>query len=125
MVYREALMWKWLKHPNIVPFRGVTLEPLQILSEWMSNGDLTVYIKQNPDASRVTLVRPPFSPSKQHHLIVHQLFDVAKGLDYLHNCDVVHGDLKGVYVSSLSNLVASLIDACSQISWLMLPAAHA
>ena len=27
---------------------------------------------------------------------VNQLSDVAKGLCYLHSCNVVHGDLKGV-----------------------------
>ena len=59
MLYREALIWKRLTHDNIVPFRGVTLEPLQIISEWMPNGDLTAYIKKNPNANRVNLVRPP------------------------------------------------------------------
>lgn len=78
MLYREALVWKRLKHANIVPFIGVTLHPLQIISEWMSRGNLSVYIKSNPDTNRVTL-----------------LADVARGLHYLHLCDVVHGDLKG------------------------------
>ena len=30
------------------------------------------------------------------HLPLHQLFDIAKGLNYLHSYSVVHGDLQGV-----------------------------
>ena len=30
------------------------------------------------------------------HLPIYQLSDVAEGLNYLHSCNVVHGDLKGV-----------------------------
>jgi len=56
MFYREALMWKRLIHPNIVPFRGVTIDPFQIVSEWISGGDLVTYIDLNPHTNRVTLV---------------------------------------------------------------------
>ena len=34
-----------------------------------------------------------FPPHSHSH---HQLFDLAKGLCYLHSCNVIHGDLKGV-----------------------------
>ena len=49
-------MWKWLGHPNIVPFVGVTTDPLQVVSEWMSNGTLTEFVNENPGADRVSLV---------------------------------------------------------------------
>jgi len=42
-----------------------------------------------------------------------QLVDVANGLHYLHLCDVIHGDLKGVNASSLPILVVVLIDSYS------------
>jgi len=58
MLHREAVMWKRLTHPNIVPFKGVTLDPLQIVSEWMPGGDLTGYINLNPQVDRISLVRP-------------------------------------------------------------------
>ena len=29
-------------------------------------------------------------------LYTHQLFDIAEGLNYLHSCNAIHGDLKGV-----------------------------
>jgi len=49
-------MWKRLIHVNIVPFIGVISSPLQIVSEWMSGGDLTTHIKSNPEANRISLV---------------------------------------------------------------------
>ena len=49
-------MWKHLSHPNIVPLLGITPTPLQLISEWMPNGDLTEYIKKHPNADRLGLV---------------------------------------------------------------------
>ena len=93
--YREAVMWKRLTHPNILPLLGITLTPLQLISTWMSGGDLTGYIKNHPDVDRLVLVCDltlVFIPCLPHY----QLSDVIKGLCYLHSCNVVHGDLKGV-----------------------------
>ena len=52
-------MWKRLKHQNIVPFIGVTRDPLQFVSEWMPNGDLMEYLGKNPGADRIGLVSSP------------------------------------------------------------------
>jgi serine/threonine protein kinase len=49
-------MWKPLTHPNIVLFRGVTTNPLQIVSEWVPGGDLTTYINLRPHINPVTIV---------------------------------------------------------------------
>ena len=94
-------MWKRLTHPNILPLLGVTIDPPQLVSEWMPGGDLQEYIKRDADANRLELVGVPsvvFTP----HLPIYQLSDVAKGLCYLHSCNVVHGDLKGVRSHSTS-----------------------
>ena len=53
---KEAVTWKRLSHPNIVPFIGVTLEPLQLVSEWMPGGELRSYVKENPHADLINLV---------------------------------------------------------------------
>ena len=58
MLFREALIWKRLTHPNIVPFLGATVDPPQIALEWMPRGDLETYIKSNPHRDRVSLVSP-------------------------------------------------------------------
>ena len=63
MLHREAVMWKQLIHDNIVPFKGVTLDPFQIVSEWMPGGDLTGYINTNPQASPIELVSLVSVPS--------------------------------------------------------------
>ena len=46
-------MWKRLEHRNIVPLLGITPAPLQLISEWMSGGDLPEYIKKHPEADRL------------------------------------------------------------------------
>jgi len=103
MLYREAVIWKRLKHVNVVPFIGVTFAPLQIVSEWMSGGDLTAHLKSNPQTSRITLVSSLSDCPRNAVLFPQQLIDVAEGLKYLHECDVVHGDLKGVSSPPLPN----------------------
>jgi len=52
-------MWKRLTHPNILPLLGVTIAPLQLVSNWMSGGDLPEYIKKHPNADRLGLVSLP------------------------------------------------------------------
>ena len=52
-------MWKHLTHQNVLPLLGVTIDPFQLVSGWMSGGDLPDYIKRNPDADRLGLVGVP------------------------------------------------------------------
>jgi hypothetical protein len=49
-------VWKRLTHPNILPLLGITVAPLQLISDWMSAGDLPGYIKKNPGVDRLELV---------------------------------------------------------------------
>ena len=95
MFYKEAAMWRHLDHPNILPLLGVTLSPYQLVSNWMPGGDLSDYIEANPGADRLGLVRIPLVVITSC-LPGCQLHDAAKGLDYLHSRNVIHGDLKGV-----------------------------
>jgi len=102
MLYQGAVVWKHLDHQNIVPLLGITSTPLQLISKWMANGDLTEYIVTHPDTDRLELVGVPYpilggalTPSA-----LHKLRGIAKGLQYLHTRHVVHGDLKGVSSSN-------------------------
>ena len=54
--FQEAVLWKHAKHPNIVPFLGITSTPFQLVSDWMSGGNLMEYIHKHPGADRLALV---------------------------------------------------------------------
>ena len=111
-------MSKHLTHPNIVPLLGVTTEPLELISKWMSGGELPEYIMRQPNADRLALVCF-VSTMTPRALTPFQLSDVAKGLNYLHSSNMVHGDLKGVrdyYRPSFTSIFTSsqssvLVDA--------------
>ena len=89
-------MWKHLTHPNILSLLGITTTPFQLISNWMSDGDLPGYIENNPSADRLRLVGAPPPIVVIPCLPPNQLSDVTRGLCYLHSSDVIHGDLKGV-----------------------------
>ena len=54
--YQEAVVRKRMVHRNIAPFCGVTLDPLQLISERMEAGDLMKWINERPEVNRVGLV---------------------------------------------------------------------
>jgi len=54
-----AAVWKNLAHPNVVPLLGVTTDPIQLVSGWMPDTNLTEYITDHPDADRLSLVGVP------------------------------------------------------------------
>ena len=54
-----AVVWKNLAHPNVVPLLGVTTNPIQLVSGWMSDMHLTGYITSHPDMDRLNPVCVP------------------------------------------------------------------
>ncbi|KAJ7826994.1 kinase-like domain-containing protein, partial [Mycena olivaceomarginata] len=81
----EALIWRQLSHPNLLPFLGLYYveNRLCLVSPWMSNGHVLQFLENYapPDTDRLSL-----------------MLDVAIGLEYLHGKYVVHGDLKGMNI---------------------------
>ncbi|KAG1833656.1 kinase-like domain-containing protein, partial [Suillus subalutaceus] len=81
---RQAYIWTQFLHDNILPLEGVTVayefEPLPTLvTPWMENGCLDDYLRQKFGLSwerKLSMVR-----------------EVAAGLEYLHDKDIVHGNL--------------------------------
>ncbi|KAJ7852007.1 kinase-like domain-containing protein [Mycena leptocephala] len=82
---REALIWRQLSHPNLLPFFGLYVldNRLCLISPWMDNGDLKDFLSKSSSTNmdRISLI-----------------VDVAMGLEYLHKERVVHGDLKAANI---------------------------
>lgn len=61
-LFKEAVLWGQLHHPNILPFYGISyLDSASgghpcLVSPWMTNGNLVTYLKANPDVTRESLV---------------------------------------------------------------------
>ncbi|KAJ7020294.1 kinase-like domain-containing protein [Mycena alexandri] len=81
---REALLWRQLNHPNVLPFFGLYYleKRLCLISPWMANGNIFEYLRKR----RLSVNRLSF------------VLDVALGVEYLHNNHVVHGDLKSANI---------------------------
>ncbi|KAJ7880856.1 kinase-like domain-containing protein [Mycena leptocephala] len=93
---REAIIWRQLSHPNLLPFFGLYSldERLCLVSPWMSSGNICEFLKSAaPYTDRVSL-----------------MLDVALGLEYLHRNGVVHGNLKGSNVLITPSRRACLAD---------------
>ncbi|KAK1231732.1 hypothetical protein PQX77_005141 [Marasmius sp. AFHP31] len=96
---REAILWRQLKHPNLVPFLGIyqleDTQELWLISPWVENGNLVEFLRatEREDVDHYTLV-----------------YDVASRLAYLHSNKIVHGDLKGVNTLITDSLRACIAD---------------
>ncbi|KAE9395982.1 kinase-like protein [Gymnopus androsaceus JB14] len=101
---REALIWRQLKHPNILPFIGIsqTAFPGQLcmVAPWMNNGTILSYLESHPASDRKKL-----------------LTQAALGLAFLHNRSptIIHGDVRGANVLIDNNGQACLSDFGSAI----------
>ncbi|KAJ7493809.1 kinase-like domain-containing protein [Mycena latifolia] len=93
---REALIWRQLSHPNLLPFYGLYyLESrLCLVSPWMENGHVLEFLKNAPAGTdRLSLI-----------------LDVAMGLEYLHKEHIVHGDLKAMNILITPSCRACIAD---------------
>ncbi|EIN12091.1 kinase-like protein, partial [Punctularia strigosozonata HHB-11173 SS5] len=98
---QEALAWRQLKHPRVVPFLGVDGDShapaLCMVSPWMSQGSLLKYLIEHEvaDDSLITLASICPLSDMLHLLILSQQSEIIEGLAYLHDEeDTVHGDLR-------------------------------
>ncbi|KAF9074325.1 kinase-like domain-containing protein [Rhodocollybia butyracea] len=96
---QEALVWRQLKHPNILPLLGVNTElffpSFCLISPWMKNKDINAYLRENPN-----------------HDLSSVLSDIASGLHYLHSRKppIIHGDIRGANILVADDLRCCLAD---------------
>jgi serine/threonine protein kinase len=102
---REALIWRQLDHPYILPLIGVwamTPEHYYLISPWMSYGTLKEFMRSfnfwpYVDSSRLVSDELGFTTIFLQG--TRQLIEVSEALVYLHAQKVVHGDLNDVSIS--------------------------
>ncbi|KAG8688827.1 hypothetical protein FRC08_011241, partial [Ceratobasidium sp. 394] len=93
---REVETWQGLRHPHVVQFFGASPRDSPnafIVSQYLANGNATMYLKRNPQADRVKLAR-----------------ETAVGMEYLHSMAIIHGDLKAANVLITDTGGAALAD---------------
>ncbi|KAG9088031.1 hypothetical protein FS749_002484 [Ceratobasidium sp. UAMH 11750] len=80
---RELHTWAKCEHPNVLKLLGLAVfrDQIGMVAPWMGNGSLPGYLSREPNTDRL--------------LICVQISD---GLAYLHQCGIVHGDIKGLNV---------------------------
>ncbi|KAK7060776.1 hypothetical protein VNI00_000508 [Paramarasmius palmivorus] len=95
----EAILWKQLKHPNILPFLGVNTTLFApgfcLVSPWMTNGDIVSFVKAFPNFDKLTLI-----------------YEISSALTYLHSLEpaIVHGDVKGANILITDDFRCCLAD---------------
>ncbi|KAJ8079062.1 Rho guanine nucleotide exchange factor [Marasmius tenuissimus] len=97
---KEAMIWRTLNHPNILPFTGMywfnkEQGEICLVSPWMENGNLLHFLEEHE-----------VDPASQQKLAK----DVAQGLVYLHGLKITHGDLKGHNVLIGADQTARITD---------------
>ncbi|CAE6454493.1 unnamed protein product [Rhizoctonia solani] len=88
---RELSCWTSHKHEHILPLFGFAVVgvDLAMVSPWMRNGCITEYVTGHPSCDRLSLCT-----------------QLTRAIAYLHEHDVVHGDIKGpnVLISDEGNV---------------------
>ncbi|KZT36422.1 hypothetical protein SISSUDRAFT_1049933 [Sistotremastrum suecicum HHB10207 ss-3] len=89
-IAREMKVWSKVTHENVLAFLGFCFFPnishtgssaqLSLVSPWMKNGTAVQFARANPTVDRLPIIR-----------------GVVDGLRHLHEKNIVHGDIKGVY----------------------------
>ncbi|KAK0184191.1 kinase-like domain-containing protein [Armillaria mellea] len=115
---REALVWRNLYHPSILPFLGVSRHLFApsfcLISPWMEYGNIMACLKERPQQiQRLTAVcstKVQFLDPQVDATL--QISQVAEGIAYLHslNPPIVHADIRGANILVKDDLSCCLSD---------------
>jgi serine/threonine protein kinase len=83
VTYKSLMVCRKVRHKNVVQFIGACTKPpnLCIVTEFMSCGSVYDYIHKQ----KAVLKLP---------MLLRVAIDVSKGMDYLHQSNIIHRDLK-------------------------------
>ncbi|KAH8793651.1 kinase-like domain-containing protein [Flagelloscypha sp. PMI_526] len=128
---KEALIWKQLRHPNILPFLGISStcfpHQMSLISPYMANGDIMSYLETVSGTNAPTYTQRlgwvqflTYSSFVCHIYtqVVALALGVARGMQYIHSMSLYHGDIKGANILIDDNDVARLADlGISSVAW--------
>ncbi|KAJ8077744.1 hypothetical protein PM082_002177 [Marasmius tenuissimus] len=91
----EGIIWRQLRHPNLLPFIGIFREEDRMctISPWMERGDLFRFLRSAP---------------RNHIDHLSLATGVASGIAYLHEANIGHGNLKGANILITPDLKACI-----------------
>ncbi|KAJ3556834.1 hypothetical protein NP233_g11890 [Leucocoprinus birnbaumii] len=83
---REGILWSHLIHENILPFHGFytpsdITQTVFLVSPLMQRRNVRIFLDRNPDTPRLPLV-----------------YGIIQGLSYMHDRNIIHGDLKALNI---------------------------
>ncbi|CAL1712423.1 unnamed protein product [Somion occarium] len=85
--YREAILWAHCRHPHVLPFLGLNTTIFRsgmcMVSPWMEHGNVCDYVRQHP---------------QDRSMVDSWICEIALGLEYLHQEEIAHGDLRAANV---------------------------
>ncbi|KAG8948953.1 hypothetical protein FRC04_009154 [Tulasnella sp. 424] len=92
---KEADLWKAARHPNVLQFLGAweANNTVYLVSPFLDNGTIMQYLVKHPNVDRTKFI-----------------LDIARGLSYLHDHNIVHGDIKGNNILITPDVDAVLAD---------------
>ncbi|XP_045160300.2 inactive tyrosine-protein kinase transmembrane receptor ROR1-like isoform X3 [Mercenaria mercenaria] len=112
---REVDMMSEMRHPNIVCLLGVVMkqEPMCMLFEYMSMGDLHEYLIQHSPHSDMSVVSSEDGsqrPILDYGDMLHIATQIASGMEYLASHHFVHRDLAARNILVGDNLTVKISD---------------
>ncbi|KAJ1302565.1 hypothetical protein OPQ81_002882 [Rhizoctonia solani] len=103
---RDIYSWSKIVHPNIHELTGVIIfkdHQLGMVSQWMENGNIHEYLSKNPRVDRYQIC-----------------IQVTSGVAFMHNIDMVHGNIRAanvlVSIEGVAKLAGFGFSAISQAS---------